>query len=47
MKLIKRVEGNNSPALEISITELADGVYFLLFNTGSEQKIKKVEKFCR
>lgn len=47
MKLIKFVEANNSKALEISITELSDGVYFLIMNSGGEQKIKKVEKFCR
>jgi len=47
MKLIKRVEANNDKELEISITELTDGVYYLIFNVGGEQKIKKVQKVCR
>jgi hypothetical protein len=29
------------------MTELADGVYYLIFNVGGEQKIKKVQKVCR
>jgi hypothetical protein len=47
MKLIKTVEANNTKELDVSLTELTDGVYYLIFNTGGEQKIKKVEKFCR
>lgn len=47
MKLIKLVEADNHVALEISITELTDGVYYLIFNTWSGQKIKKIEKICR
>ena len=47
MKLIKTVEANNSKELDVSLTELTDGVYYLIFNSGGEQQIKKIEKFCR
>jgi hypothetical protein len=47
MKLIKTVEANNSKELEVSLTELTDGMYYLIFNSGGEQQIKKIEKFCR
>ncbi len=47
MKRLKFIESNNNKALELSISELPDGLYFLIINNKGEQKIKKLEKFCR
>lgn len=47
MKLIKMIDSENSKELDLSVNELTDGIYYLVFNTGGQQKIKKLIKVCK
>lgn len=46
LKLIKSF-ALNSGEYEISLEDLADGIYYLIFTGDGQQKIKKLEKSCR
>jgi hypothetical protein len=46
-RLIKTVSENSDNLLELTLTELTDGMYYLVLETDSGQKIKKIEKICR
>jgi len=46
MKLVKQLQSTSSE-MSISLEELADGVYYLVFTINGAQKIKRIEKTCR
>lgn len=46
LKFIKKINANENK-LNLSLQELADGTYFLIFNLPEGQKIKQIQKFCR
>jgi hypothetical protein len=46
LKLIKKVN-DVSNILNVSLTELTDGVYYLIYNLKGKQTIKQIQKVCR
>lgn len=46
MKLVKTLS-NDSKQWDFSLRELADGSYYVVFNTSTGQKLKRIEKTCR
>jgi hypothetical protein len=45
MKLVKHISGNSDS--KISLEQLSDGTYYLVYSTLGTQKIKRLEKICR
>lgn len=46
MKLVKQLQVSSSEE-NISLEELADGIYYLVYTINGAQKIKRIEKSCR
>lgn len=46
LKLVRQFRLQSGMA-ELALTELTDGVYYMIFYSEGRQKIKKIEKFCR
>lgn len=46
LKLIKKTE-INSDALNVSLSELTDGTYYLVFTSNGKQNIRQIIKACR